>query len=172
MFLESISLMFECILCTEITQPDIWMSTDFHSQSIGDGKCFFRTLSYFLTGVQKEHQRLCALLCQFMHENIEQFKSLPTRRIMSSPAKYRSLKSMPTRYKSLQLLLSLGSRSGHSLLMVIPTDGSIIGQSGLPPPFSLTEKAMYIKICMNILSLCLVVKQVCLERLSLMMDMI
>ena len=45
--------------------------------------------------------------------------------------------------------------------------------SELPSPFSLTEKAMYIKKkWMNILSLCLVVKQVWLEGLGLMMDMI
>ena len=30
---------------------------------IGDGNYFFRTLSYFLTGSQREHQRLRALLC-------------------------------------------------------------------------------------------------------------
>ena len=30
--------------------------------------------------------------------------------------------------------------------------------SGLPSPFSLTEKSMYVKTCMNTLSLCLVVK--------------
>ena len=56
------------------------MSTDFHSQSIGDGNCFFRTLSYFLTGAQKEHQRLCALLCQFMHENNEQFNAIANQK--------------------------------------------------------------------------------------------
>ena len=64
---------------------------------IGDGNCFFRTLSYFLTGAQREHQRLSALMCQFMRENNEQFSAFPTRRIMSSPAKCRSLESMPPR---------------------------------------------------------------------------
>ena len=35
---------------------------------IGDGNCFFCTLSNFLTGAQREHQCLHTLLCQFMRE--------------------------------------------------------------------------------------------------------
>ena len=41
----SISLMFECVLYTEITEPDIWMSTDFHSQSKSSNWCPLRFLS-------------------------------------------------------------------------------------------------------------------------------
>ena len=47
---------------------------------IGDGNCFSRTLSYFLTGVQREHQRLRTLLRQFMHENNEQFNAIANQK--------------------------------------------------------------------------------------------
>ena len=47
---------------------------------IGDGNCFFHTLSYFLTGAQREHQRLRALLCQFTRENNEQFNAIANQK--------------------------------------------------------------------------------------------
>ena len=47
---------------------------------IGDGNCFFHTLSYFLTGAQREHQCLCALLYQFMHENNEQLNAIANQK--------------------------------------------------------------------------------------------
>ena len=47
---------------------------------IGDGNCFFRTLWYFLTGAQREHQRLRALLCQFTRENNEQFNGIANQK--------------------------------------------------------------------------------------------
>ena len=47
---------------------------------IGDGNCFFRTLSYFLTDAQREHQHLGALLCLFMCENNEQFNAIANQK--------------------------------------------------------------------------------------------
>ena len=137
------------------------MSTDFHSQSIGDGNSFFRTLSYFLTGAQKDHQRLRALLCQFMHENNEQFNAIANQKDYVITSKVSQFGEYATEVE----IFAAATFLGTPIWTFSPYGDSHRWQyhrpvSGLPSPFSLTEKAMYIKTCMNILSLCLVAKQV------------
>ena len=137
------------------------MRTDFHSQSIGDGNCFFRSLSYFLTGAQREHQRLPALLCQFMQEINEQFNAIANQKDYVITSKVSQLGE----YATEEEILAAATFHGIPIWTFYPYGYSHKWQyhrpvSGLPSPFSLTEKAMYIKTCMYILSLCLVVKQV------------
>ena len=137
------------------------MSTDFYSLSIGDGNCFFRTLSYFLTGAQREHQHLRALLCQFMRENNEQFNAIANQKDYVITSKVSQLVEYATEVEIFVAATFLET----PIWTFSPYGDSHRWQchrpvSGLPSPFSLTEKAMYIKTCMNILSLCLAVKQV------------
>ena len=95
---------------------------------IGDGNCFFRTLSYFLTGAQREYQRLRALLCQFMRENNEQFNAIANQKDYVITGKLSQLGEYATEVEIFAAATFLGSPSGHSLFMVIPTDSSVIGQ--------------------------------------------
>ena len=137
----SISLMFECVLCTEITLPDIWMRTAFHSQSIGDGDFFFRTLSYFLTGAQKEHQRLRALLCQFMCENIEQFNAIANQKDYAITSKVSQLGEYATEVE----IFAAATFLGIPIWIFSPYGDSHRWQcqrpvSGLPSPFSLQRR--------------------------------
>ena len=141
--------------------PDIWMSTDFYSQSIGNGNCFFRTLSYFLPGAQKEHQRLRALLCQFLHANNEQFNAIANQKDYVITSKASQLEEYATEVE----IFASATFLGIQIWTFSPYGDFYRWQrqrpvSGLPSPFLLTEKAMHIKTCMNILSLCLLVKQV------------
>ena len=163
---------------------------------IGDGKYFFRTLSYFLTGAQREHQRLRALMCQFMRENNEQFNAIANQKDYIITCKVSQLGEYATEVEIFAAATFLGIPIWTFSPYVITSKVSQLGEyateveifaaatflgipiwtfspygdsyrwqchrpvSGLPSPFSLTEKDMYIKTCMNILSLCLVVKQV------------
>ena len=126
---------------------------------IGDGNCFFCTLSYFLTGAQREHQRLRALLCQFMHENNEQFNAIANQKDYVITRKV----SLLGEYAREVEIFVAATFLGTPIWTFSPYGDSHRWQchrpvSGLPLLFSLTEKAMYIKTCMNILSLCLIVK--------------
>ena len=58
---------------------------------IGDGNSFFRKLSYFLTGTQRDHQCLRALLCQFMRENNEQFNAIANQKVYAIISKVPQL---------------------------------------------------------------------------------
>ena len=93
---------------------------------IGDGNSFFRTLSYFLTGAQREHQHLRALLS--VCENNEEFNAIANQKDYVITSKVSQLGEYATEVEIFAAATFLGTRSGHSLLMVIPTDGSVIGQ--------------------------------------------
>ena len=113
---------------------------------IGDGNCFFRTLSYFLTGVQREHQWLCALLCQFMLENNEQFNTIANQKDYVIISKVSQLGEYTTEVEIFVTATFLGTPiwtfspyvDSHRLQCHRPV-------AGLPSLFSLTEKAIYIK---------------------------
>ena len=132
------------------------MNTNFHSQSIGDGKYFFHTLSFFLTGAQREHQRLCALLCQFMRGNNEQFNAISNQKDYVITSKVSQLGEYATEVE----IFAAATFLGIPIWTFSPYCNSHRWQchrpvSGLPSQFFLTEKAMYIKTCMNVLILCL-----------------
>ena len=95
---------------------------------IGDGNCFFHILYYFLTCAQREHQCLRALLCQFMRENNEQFNAIANQKDYVITSKVSQLVEYATEVEIFAAATFLETPTGHSLLMVIPTDGSVIGQ--------------------------------------------
>ena len=41
-----------------------------------DGNCLFRAIQYFLTGSQRNHDKLRTGVCDFMHENKEEYQDL------------------------------------------------------------------------------------------------
>ncbi len=122
------------------------MCTDFYLESIGDGNSFFRRVSYFLTGAQKEHQCLSALLCQFMRENNEQYNTIANQKEYVITSKVSQLGECATEVE----IYAAATLLGIPIWTFSPYGDSHRWQyhrpvSGLPSPFSLTEKPMYIK---------------------------
>ena len=128
---------------------------------IGDRNSFFRTLSYFLTGAQREHKCLRTLLCQFMHENNGQFNAIANQKDYV----IISIMSQLGEYATEVEIFAAAAFLGTPIWTFSPYGDSHRWQchrlvSGLPSPFSLTEKVMYIKKMHEHLSLDLVVMQV------------
>ena len=112
---------------------------------LGDGNCFFHTLSYFLTGAQREHQRLRALLCQFMRENNDQFNAIANQKDYVITNKVFQLGEYATEVE----IFGAATFLGTPIWTFSPYGDSHRQQchrpvSELPSPFSLRE-GMYIK---------------------------